>query len=260
MNGNNNGSKSPARNGNAKPKRRRGGRRGNGGGANPRGGSRAAGLARNPGFRKGRDALFSLTRDQFTATSPTNYFTVSAGSTPGGVRVRGRELIQAVVMPIINAGIWTPSTSFPGGVVTPSASNITPASFPRLSAYGPIYEYFQFKTLAFMFQSNQPTTTAGEIIISVDYDPGDPAPTSTSLQMRNVSSTMANIYSDCSLEMLASLSRLPKYETTPTTAITAALQQIQGVLCVATEGYTAAAISTVGYIVAQYDIEFFTPQ
>jgi len=160
----------------------------------------------------------------------------------------------------ITAGVWQASTAFPGGVVTPSTSNITVSSFPRLAAYGPIYEYFQFKTLAFMFQSNQPTTQAGAIIISVDYDPSDAAPTSTSLQMRNISSTMANIYSDCSLEMLASLSRLPKYETTPTTAITLPQQQIQGVITVATEGYINAAASTVGYIVAQYDVEFFTPQ
>jgi hypothetical protein len=160
----------------------------------------------------------------------------------------------------IAAGVWQASTAFPGGVVTPSSSNITVSSFPRLGAYGTIYEYFQFKKLSILFQSNQPTTQAGAIIVSVDYDPTDAAPTSTTLQMRNISSTMANVYSDCSLEVLASLSRLPKYETTPTTTITTALQQVQGVLCVATEGYINAAASTVGYIIAQYDIELMTPQ
>lgn len=215
--------------------------------------NRARGLARNPGTR---DSMLSLTRSQFTATSPLNLFTVRSGTSPGGIRVSGRELVAAVTVPV-TTGVFTLSTSFPGTSTTASA--VSPSVFPRLSAYGPIYEYYIFHKLSYLFQSNQPTTQAGEIIMSVDYDPTDPAPTSTSAMMRDISSTMANIYSDASLQVLKSLSRLPRYETTPA-VINEPLQQCQGLLTVAVEGYVAAAITTVGYVIAQYDIEFFTPE
>lgn len=218
--------------------------------------TRARGLARNPGSRRGTDSMLSLTRDQFTATSPLNLFTIKAGSTPGGVRVSGRELISAVNVPIAT-GVFALSTTFSGAVSTASA--ITPVVFPRLSAYAPIYEYFVFHKLSYLFQSNQPTTQAGEIILAVDYDPTDAVPTTTAGMMRNISSTMSNIYSDASLQVLKSLSRLPKFECSLGVP-TEILQQCQGVLTVAVEGYSAAAPSTVGYIIAQYDVEFFTPQ
>lgn len=212
--------------------------------------------ARNPGTRNRPDNMLSLTRDQFTATSPLNLFTVRSGSSPGGVRVSGRELVNAVTIPI-TVGTFILSTTF-GGTATPS-SPIAPISFPRLAAYVSIYEYFKFHKLTYLFQSSQPTTQAGEIIASVDYDPTDAAPTSSSAMMRNISSTMANVYSDASLQVLGSLSRLPKYETT-SAFTTENLQQMQGLLYVAAEGYVAAAPIVVGYIVAQYDVEFYTPQ
>lgn len=243
------------------------GRRGNGqrkkkNQRNPAGGQRGM-QARNRGSRAlgSRDNMLSLTRDQFTATSPLNLFSVGPGSTPGGIRVRGRELIGAVTIPITTGG-FTPSTNFPGGAAfgIGALSLINPINFPRLSAYTPIYEYYKFHKVSYLFQSNQPTTVAGEVIMSIDYDPSDGAPGSVQAQMRNVSSTMANIYSDCSLQFLTSLSRLPRYETTAALAAGENQQQNQGSLCVAVEGYVAAAATTVGYIVAQYDVEFFTPQ
>jgi hypothetical protein len=215
--------------------------------------------ARNPPSRplRSRDNMLALTRDQFTATSPQNLFSVGPGSTPGGIRVRGRELLSAVTIPI-TTGVWTASTAFPG--LTATFSVIAPSAFPRLVAQAGIYEYFKFHKLSYLFQSNQPTTVAGEIILSIDYDPTDAAPTSTTLQMRNISSTMANVYSDASLQFLGSLSRLPKYECLATTVLTEALQQAQGMLTVAVEGYVAAAATTVGYVIGDYDVEFFTPQ
>jgi len=221
----------------------------------PKADIRARKLSRNPGKRSSPDNMLSLTRDQFTATSPLNLFNVHAGSSPGGIRVTGRELVNAVTLPI-TTGVWAASTTFPGG--TAGSSPVNPSVFPRLTAYTPIYEYFVFHKLDFLFQSNQPTTTAGEIILSVDYDPSDAAPASTSAQMRNISSTMANLYSDCSLQCLKSLSRLPRYETASSFALLQ--QEVQAALTVAVEGYTNASATTVGYIIAQYDVEFFTPQ
>ncbi len=215
-------------------------------------GSRPSGISRNPGERRRPNNTLSLTRSQFTATSPLNLFNVGAGSTPGGIRVSGRELLGAVTVPIAT-GVWVASTTFPG---TGVASSLNPLAFPRLAAYDPIYEYFKFHKCTFLFQSNQPTTATGEIVMSFDYDPDDTPPASTQAQMRNISATMANIYSDASLEVLSSLSRLPKYEC----GAAGALQARQGALTVAVEGYSNVAVSTVGYVIAQYDVEFFTPQ
>lgn len=213
-----------------------------------------AGLARDPGMR-GNNPL-SLTRNQFTATSPLNLFNITRGTTPGGVRVSGRELIASVVIPLVANGGYTLATNFSTNLL---AGAINPVTFPRLAAYAPIYEYFIFHKLTYFFQSNQPTTTAGAIILSIEYDGNDPAPASTSAQMRNISSTMANIYSDASLQGLKSLARIDRFVTNAPTAANI-LQSEQGVLYVAVEGYTNLAVSTVGYIIAEYDVEFFTPQ
>lgn len=233
----------------------RGSRRGNG--RNPAGGPRGM-RARNPARRTKPDNMLSLTRDQFTATSPLNLFAVGPGSTPGGVRVKGRELISAVSIPA-QTGAYTLSTGFTGSATVNNAGWVNPINFPRLAAYTPIYEYFVFHKISYLFQSNQPTTQPGEIILSVDYDPTDPPAANTADQMRNISATMANVYSDCSLQVLKDLNRLPRYECSAAPA--EILQQVQAKLQVAVEGLpTTAAATTVGYIIAQYDIEFFTPQ
>jgi hypothetical protein len=124
--------------------------------------------------------------------------------------------------------------------------------------YSPIYEWYKFHGATFIFQSNQPTTAAGEVIVCIDYDDTDTPPSSSTGMMRNISSTMANIYSDASLGLVGSLSRLPKYETTPSPSAT--LQAGQGACYVAVEGVTGTAGAIVGYLIAEYDIEFFTPQ
>lgn len=214
--------------------------------------SRANGLARNPGQRG--DNSLSLTRSQFTATSPLNLFSITRGSTPGGVRVTGRELIAAV-----NIGVTTGAFTLSGNFDTATdLGAINPASFPRLAAYAPIYEYFIMHKITYLFQSNMPTTVQGAVVMAIDYDPTDPVPANTAGMMRNISSTMANIYSDATLEGLKSLSRLPRYQTDAPAAET--LQSVQGTLYVAVEGFSVTAATAVGYIIAQYDVEFFTPQ
>lgn len=214
-------------------------------------------LSRNPGTRdpiSRTDNQLALTRSQFTATSPLNYFSVKTGSTPGGIRVKGRELVgtTTATSPLVGAFALLNTGSF-------TAFPINPSSFPRLSAYVPIYEFFKFHKCDIMFQANQPTTATGEILVSVDYDYKDNPPGSSQAMMRNPSSTMANLYSDCSLQVLGSYSRLPKYATSQNTSPD--LDQIyQGALYVGIEGVTAASGTALGYIIIQYDVEFFTPQ
>lgn len=204
-----------------------------------------------------RDRSLNLTGTQFTATTPLQLFNVKSGSTPGGIRVKGRELITSVIAPAALTGQFALASPLNG---SNPASRGNPIAFPRLSAYNPIYEYFVIHKITYIFQSNQPTTQPGEVIMCIDYDPTDAAPASTSEMMRNVSSTMSNVYSDNSLEALKSLSRLPKYECWSSLDGPEVLQADQYKLFVAFEGVTAANGATLGYVIAEYDVEFFTPQ
>jgi hypothetical protein len=198
----------------------------------------------------------SLTSSQFTATSPMNLFDVRSGSTPGGIRVRGRELIGGITKRdnTENYQLCNILGPIPGAEM-----GLNPRWFPRLASYAPIYEMFKFHSTTLIFQSNRPTTTAGAWMACVDYDSKDNAPQDTNQVMRNISCAMANVYSDFSCVALASLSRLPKYMIQEST--TSDLNQtIQGGIFVACEGFAGAVDSGIGYLIIEYDVEFFTPQ
>lgn len=190
----------------------------------------------------------NLKSQQFAAWTPLETFSVKTGSTPGGVRVCGRELLEP-----ISSGSTT------GAFSIGTTFNLNPVSFPRLVAYAPIYEMYVFHTARVMFQSNQPTTATGVTEIGIDYDVKDTAPTTTIGMMRNISSSMANIYADHACDAVKALSRLPKYtiqeDTDPD-----ANHINQAVVYVAVEGNPQPDPVVIGYVVVEYDIEFFTPQ
>jgi hypothetical protein len=229
------------------------------GGKNARQG-RPSGLSRNPVDRSRSDTALSLTRAQFTATSPLGLWELSKGSTPGGCRIRGRELLGALVTSQASSGAYQNAqlVTLGGGGYT--IIPINPYTFPRLRAISSAYEFFIFHKCDVLFQANQPTTATGEILASVDYDATDAAPTSTIQQMSNITSTMSNIYSDCSMQLLKDLSRFPRYtvsaadESAPVTDRTNQASMVFSV-----EGVTTTAGQTIGYAVAEYDVEFFSP-
>jgi len=191
-------------------------------------------------------APLNLKSQQFAAWTPLQTFSVTTGSTPGGIRVRGRELLTTV-------------TSGPtASLFSVSGVPLNPSNFPRLGAYVPIYEMFVFHVARAMYQSNQPTTAAGVVELAFDYDAKDALPSTTVGMMRNISSAMSNIYADCACDLKKSLSRLPKYNTAEGSS--SDLDQVnQALLLVATEGFQTASI-VVGYLLVEYDVEFFTPQ
>lgn len=195
-------------------------------------------------------ASLALTRTQFTATSPLNLFDVNKGSTPGGVRVRGRELLGSANFGVTAVG-FDPLTV--GGIQF--GFPLSPTSFPRIGNYKSIYEEYIFHRATIMFQSDKATTQSGVILMAADYDAADAVPANSVGMMRNISSTMANVYSDCSMECLGKLARLPRFFTNDTTSA----QNTQARIYVAAEGVTFAASAAVGYILVDYDIEFFTP-
>lgn len=194
-----------------------------------------------------------LKNEQFATYAPLQTFAVTSGSTPGGTRVRGRELIQS-----LTSGGTTLLYGAAGVAGTAGSILLHPASFPRLTSYVGIYEMYIFHSAKVMFQSNQPTTASGVSILSADYDAKDAAPTSTVLQMRNISSSMSNIYADNAMIIDKKLSRLPRYITAVSVG-TDADQLYQANLFYGFEGVVGVAASQ-GYLVIQYDVEFFTPQ
>lgn len=117
---------------------------------------------------------------------------------------------------------------------------------------------YVFHSAVIRFQSNQPTTATGVVAIAVDYDAKDALPTNMIGMMRNVSSSMSNVYANSGALVDKRLSRLPKYLTaSPSPDLD---QTIQANVLVASEGIGVAAITTIGYLFIEYDVEFFTPQ
>lgn len=178
-------------------------------------------------------------------------YRVSQGTTPGGIRVRGQELIQVLT---------SASTTLVFGAnnnTNAGTFNMTPVNFPRLSQIAPTYEMYKFHECSVYFQSNQPTTAAGVAEIAIDYDSKDSTPSTSVAMMRNISSSMSNVYSDLEVTLLGSLSRLPRYYVSEDTSPDVS-QTIQAKAYYSFEGVTGVNAAQ-GYMVIRYDIEFFTP-
>jgi hypothetical protein len=199
---------------------------------------------------KGRNNNLQLNSGQNSSGLPMNFFKVLPGSTPGGVRVRGRELCVTV-------------QAYGDARFHCLTKNLTPNLLPRLNAYSTIYEMYIFHSAKPIFQSSQPTTAAGISAISIEYDVSDTFPTNLEQMMRNISSSMSNIYADNGCLVDKRLSRLPKYFNTVNSSSTDA-NTVQAKINYATEGWTdpdvTANIFPVGYLLIEYDVEFFTPQ
>ena len=193
-----------------------------------------------------------LKQEQFAAYVPLQTFSVAKGTTPGGVRVRGRELIQS-----LTSGLTT-LVFGANNLTTAAGFELNPGNFPRLASYASIYEFYKFHKAKAMFQSNQPTTASGVSEIAVDYDAKDAVPSSTVTMMRNISSSMSNIYADNACVIDGSLSRLPRFVTSQTSGADRD-QYIQAVVWYAFEGVVGTNASQ-GYLLIEYDVEFFTPQ
>lgn len=88
----------------------------------------------------------------------------------GDCEIIHREYIQEV-----NAAAGTPS------VFTAQQLAINPglaATFPWLSQIAPRFEKYQFKKLKFLYETEAATSLGGSVILTVDYDASDAAPTS----------------------------------------------------------------------------------
>lgn len=96
---------------------------------------------------------------------PKPKFTMNKKYTDGRICVSHKEYVAEV-----NGSVNYVSTTYeqnPGLAL----------SFPWLNTICVAYESYRFKKLSFIFESTSPTTIAGAVILAVDFDPSDAAPT-----------------------------------------------------------------------------------
>lgn len=93
----------------------------------------------------------------------------------GDCLIRHREYIQE-----ITAGAGSPATSFKVESLPINPGML--ATFPWLSRIATRFEKYQFKHLKFLFETEAPTALGGSLMLGVDYDASDLAP-STKVQV-----------------------------------------------------------------------------
>jgi len=96
---------------------------------------------------------------------PKPKFTMNKKFTDGRICVSHKEYIAEV-----NGSVNYVSTTFE---LNPGLA----LSFPWLNTICVAYEAYRFKKLSFIYESTSPTTIAGAVIMAVDFDPTDAAPT-----------------------------------------------------------------------------------
>jgi hypothetical protein len=165
----------------------------------------------------------------------------------GDVMIRHREYLQDV----------SGSVAFAATTV-----NVNPGlSLPWLSSIAPRWESYRFDRLRFCFETEAPTTATGTLLLSVDYDASDAAPTSKQQAMAYRSSVRSAPWSNCCHD--SAKEDLHKRLTYFVRAgALAANQDIKlydvANLFVCTQGQASTA--TIGELYAEYDVLLLTPQ
>lgn len=136
-----------------------------------------------------------------------------------------------------------------------------PGTFPWLSTVARSYESYKFESLQFRFETEAPSTASGSIVLAVDYDGNDPAPTSKTQAMAYRSSVRCQPWSSCDHTSLREdLNKRSSYYVR--SGSLAANQDVVlydvGQLYVCRQGQADAAI--VGELYADYTVKLMTPQ
>lgn len=97
-------------------------------------------------------------------------YTFSQTKDNGGITVTRKELCGSITFSGSGFQIAPLSKAVPGYDLNPGASHL----FPWLSGLAELYERFRFEQCTFRLISSMPTTTAGRVYMSVDYDFDDP--------------------------------------------------------------------------------------
>jgi len=137
------------------------------------------------------------------------------------------------------------------------------ASFPWASQIGRNYESYRFRRFKVLFETEQPTTTAGSLMMAIDYDAADTTPTTKVQLMSMHGAQRGPIYAETTLA--ADASDLHKFGTqryirgtTPTSPYDIKTYDA-GKIVVASQGVVATG-ATLGELYFEYEVDFMTPQ
>jgi len=135
------------------------------------------------------------------------------------------------------------------------------ATFPWLSGIANRFESYSFDSLQFEFRTKTATTALGDVILAVDYDATDAAPTdSIQAEAYDESASGAPWQNVTHVCKKLNLKKLPmNYVPGDTQPAATDLKMYDiGNLFVCTENQASTALA--GYLYVSYSVRFFTPQ
>jgi len=165
----------------------------------------------------------------------------------GDVMIRHKEFIQDI------AG----SVAF-----TATQLSINPGlTLPWLSSVAPRWESYRFEKLRICFETEAPTSALGTVLLSVDYDASDAAPTSKQQAMAYRSSVRSPPWSNCCHDSIREdlLKKAPYYIRAGALAANQDVKLYDTAnLFVCTQGQ--ADTTNIGELYIEYDVLLMTPQ
>lgn len=136
-----------------------------------------------------------------------------------------------------------------------------PLSFPWLNTMTSGYEAYRFTKLKYVYESTSPTTIAGAVIIAVDFDPTDAAPTTKTQIMAYHNAVRGPAWESfaytCDKADLAKFNQKFIRSGRLKTSLDVLLYDVGNVF-VATTGQASTA--AVGELHVEYEVELITPQ
>lgn len=201
------------------------------------------GRNRNPGNQFRTRLAPQAQTSVFTNTGPPRV--VKTGSS---MVIKHRELVQQLVGSTAMACVHLR--------INPGNESV----FPWLSTSAYYYEMYKFRSLKFIYKPSCPTTTAGTVVITPDYDPRDLRVDTIGKALAAVDAVQTAPWAPvvCNLQAKAlHADDAYKYTSARAHAIEARAYDVANVF-IFTDGFAAATSS--GQIFAEYEIELFLPQ
>lgn len=166
------------------------------------------------------------------------------------IRVRHKEYLQDIVG--LGAGFSTTQIAIQPALLS---------SFPWLSSLAKNYESYQFERLSFLYETTSASSSSGSIILAVDYDAADLAPTTKVEAMNMHGAVRSNPWQECCHRSTSQdLKKFGPQRYTRETSLLAT-EDVKtydiGNLFLCLDGVTA---STVGELYVEYDVTLMTPQ
>lgn len=198
--------------------------------------------------------------DQRFASAPVAKSVTTRTSKPemktrpnGDAIIRHREYVADVI-----AGVGTP-TGF--DLIALAINPGQAATFPWLSKVAANYESYQFDLLKFCYETEAPTSLGGTLIMTLDYDASDSAPTTKQQAMAYRSAVRSAPWSPC--EHLSLMEDLRKSKTNfvrpgPQPINTDIKTYDIGNLFLISQGVTTPA-AAMGELYVEYSVRLMTP-